>query len=51
MMSSFISLHQAVNFRLRALLTQRADEGLRNQFGTRSVQEVVSEKEMSLWLI
>ncbi|MEL0198789.1 MAG: protease modulator HflC, partial [Gammaproteobacteria bacterium] len=27
---------------LRALLTQRADEGLRNQFGTRSVQEVVS---------
>jgi membrane protease subunit HflC len=24
------------------LLTQRVDEGLRNQFGTRTVQEVVS---------
>ena len=27
---------------MRTLLTQRVDEGLRNQFGTRTVQEVVS---------
>ena len=37
--------------RLRRLLIQRVDAGLRNEFGTRTVNEVVSgEKGMSLWI-
>ena len=36
---------------MRTLLTQRVDEGLRNQFGTRTVQEVVSGERDQLMAI